>query len=51
MLTMEISTTHMISLNGLNFQSWKAKMKDFLYVKNYYVPIFLEAKPEDKTDE
>ena len=30
---MEISTIRMISLNGLNFQSWKEKMKDLLYIK------------------
>ena len=26
-------------------------MKDLLYVKNYFGPVFMEEKPEDKTDE
>ena len=41
----------MISLNGLNYQAWKGKMKDLLYVKDYYKPVFLEVKPEDKTED
>ncbi len=41
----------MISLNGLNYQAWKGKMKDLLYVKDYYKPVFLETKPEDKTED
>ena len=48
---MEISTSRMILLNGLNFQSWKEKMKDLLYIKNYFYPIFIEEKPKDKIDD
>ncbi|KAK0594999.1 hypothetical protein LWI29_002469 [Acer saccharum] len=27
------------------------KMEDLLYVKDYYLPVFAEQKPEDKTDD
>ena len=40
----------MIYLNGSNYQLWKTKMEDLLYVKGYYLPVFSTEKPEDKTD-
>lgn len=30
---MEVNTSIMISLNGTNYQVWKSKMDDLLYVK------------------
>ena len=41
----------MISLNGTNYQAWKGKMEDLLYVKEYWKPVFAEAKPDDKSDD
>ena len=40
----------MVNLNGSNYQIWKGKMEDLLYVKDYYMPVFNTDKPEDKTD-
>ncbi len=48
---MEASTSRMISLTGLNYQAWKRKMKDLLYVKDYYQPVFQEAKPKGKSED
>ena len=41
----------MISLNGTNYQAWKGKMEDLLYVKEYWKPVFTETKPDDKSDD
>ncbi|VVA98897.1 unnamed protein product [Arabis nemorensis] len=41
----------MISLDGSNYHIWKSKMEDLLYVKELYVPVFEEKKPEDKTED
>lgn len=30
---MEVNTSIMISLNGTNYQVWKSKIEDLLYVK------------------
>ena len=48
---MESNTSRMITLNGSNYHTWKGKMEDLLYVKNYYLPVFATDKPSDKTDE
>ena len=40
----------MISLNGTNYHLWKGKMEDILYVKYYYLPVFVEEKSVDKSD-
>ena len=50
-LKMEANTSRMISLNGTNYQAWKGKMEDLLYVKEYWKPVFAEAKPDDKSDD
>lgn len=41
----------MISLNGANYHLWKGKIEDLLYVKGFHVPVFQEAKPDEKTDD
>ena len=48
---MESNTSRMITLNGSNYHTWKGKMEDLLYVKDYYLPVFTTDKPSDKTDE
>ncbi|XP_074580577.1 retrovirus-related Pol polyprotein from transposon TNT 1-94 [Curcuma longa] len=48
---MEANTSKMIMLTGSNYSSWKSRMEDLLYVKNYYMPVFSTEKPEDKTEE
>ncbi len=42
-----MNVTRMTTLDGLNYQSWRAKMEDLLYVREYYKSVFLEVKPED----
>ena len=41
------NTNKMISLNGTNYQVWKEKMEDLLYIKEYYKPIFQTVKPDE----
>lgn len=48
---MEVNTSRMISLNGSNYNVWKRKMEDLLYVKGFHVPVFSTEKPERKSDE
>jgi transposase InsO family protein len=48
---METNTSRMISLNGSNYQAWKGKMEDLLYVKEYWKPVFADAQPDDKSDD
>ncbi|WJX62730.1 hypothetical protein P8452_47694 [Trifolium repens] len=48
---METNTTRMISLNGSNYNVWKGKMEDLLYVKGFHLPVFSNEKPEGKRDE
>ena len=43
---MEVNTSRMISLNGTNYQAWKGKMEDLLYVKEYWKPVFSTEMPE-----
>ena len=50
-MKMEENTSRMISVNGTNYQAWKGKMEDLLYVKEYWKPVFAEAKPDDKSDD
>ena len=47
---METNTTRMMSLNGSNYNVWKGKMEDLLYVKGFHLPVFSSDKPEDKSD-
>lgn len=47
---MEVRTSKMISLNGSNYQLWKSKMKDLLFVTKMHLPVFSESKPDDKSD-
>jgi hypothetical protein len=44
---MEVNTNRMISLNGKNYRAWKSKMKDLLYVKEYWKPVFSTEMPND----
>ncbi|GKV35980.1 hypothetical protein SLEP1_g44167 [Rubroshorea leprosula] len=41
----------MITLNSSNYQLWKGKMEDLLYVKEFHEPIFSEQKPDNMKDE
>ena len=47
----EPNKSRMITLNGVNYVIWKGKMKDLLYVKNFYKPVFTNVKPDNITDE
>ncbi|CAA0810587.1 Unknown protein [Striga hermonthica] len=47
---METNTSRMVTLNGSNYHVWKGKMEDLLYVKDYYLPVFTDKKPSDKTN-
>jgi len=40
----------MVTLNGSNYNIWKAKMKDLLYVKFFYKPVFGDEKPSNISD-
>ena len=48
---MEVNTSRMISLNGMNYHKWKGKMKDLLFVKSLHLPVFATSKPDSKSDE
>jgi hypothetical protein len=41
----------MVSLNGSNYNVWKGKMEDLLYVKGFHLPVFSSEKPDGKSDE
>ncbi|TXG49453.1 hypothetical protein EZV62_025328 [Acer yangbiense] len=45
---MEVNKSRMINLNSSNYHVWKGKMENLLYVKDYYLPVFAELKPEDE---
>ena len=47
---MEVNTNRMITLNGSNYHTWKGKMEDLLYVKNYHLSVFTTEKPDNKSD-
>lgn len=47
---MDNNNGRMISLNGNNWQIWKAKMEDLLYSKDLYDPID-GKKPEDMSED
>ena len=47
---MEVNTNRMITLNGSNYHTWKGKMEDLLYVKDYHLPVFTTEKPDNKSD-
>ncbi|CAH1425256.1 unnamed protein product [Lactuca virosa] len=47
---MEANTNRILNLNGSNYQVWRGKMEDLLYVKDYYMHVFNTEKPKDKTD-
>ena len=41
----------MVCPNGRNYNIWKRKMKDLLFVKKMHLPVFSTHKPENVTDE
>ena len=41
----------MVCLNGRNYNIWKNKMKDLLFVKKMHLPVVSTHKPENVTDE
>nr|KYP73286.1 Retrovirus-related Pol polyprotein from transposon TNT 1-94 [Cajanus cajan] len=43
--------TKMIVLNGTNYHLWKGKMKDLLFVKKMYFPVFTSQKPDSMSEE
>ena len=50
-LNMDTNSTKMVTLNGSNYQVWKRKMEDILYVNDFlHLSIFFDEKPDDKTD-
>ena len=48
---MEGNIRKMVCLNGINYNIWKSKMKDLLFVKKMHLPVFSAHKPEIVTDE
>ncbi|GLU00724.1 hypothetical protein SLE2022_180700 [Rubroshorea leprosula] len=48
---MEVNQSKMITLNSSNYQLWKGKMEDLLYVKEFHEPVFSEQKPDSMKDE
>ena len=48
---MEANLSRMITLNGSNYHTWKGKMKDLLYVKQFHLPVFVSEKPEKLSEE
>lgn len=40
----------MMTLNGSNYYVWRGRMKDQLYLKDYYLPVFASEKPKSITD-
>ena len=48
---MEGNMIKMVCLNGRNYNIWKSKMKDLLFVKKMHLPVFSAHKPENVTDE
>uniref|UniRef100_A0ACD5V194 Uncharacterized protein n=1 Tax=Avena sativa TaxID=4498 RepID=A0ACD5V194_AVESA len=48
---MEVNTNRMISLNGTNYQAWKIKMKDLLYVMDYWKLVFSTKMPSDMQED
>ena len=40
----------MITPNGSNYNVWKAKMEDLLYIKKFHQLVFVTKNPNDKTD-
>ena len=41
----------MVVLNGTNYQKWKGKMKDLLFVKKLHLLVFALDKSEKKSEE
>jgi len=48
---METNTSRMITLNDSDYNIWKTKMEDLLYVKKFHPPIFGNKKPSNISDE
>ncbi|GKU90802.1 hypothetical protein SLEP1_g4753 [Rubroshorea leprosula] len=48
---MEVNQSKMITLNSSNYQLWKGKMEDLLYVKEFHELVFSEQKPNSMKDE
>ena len=47
---MKINKNRMITLNGSNYHTWKGKMEELLYVKDYHLFVFAIEKPDNKSD-
>ena len=48
---MEGNIRKMVCLNGINYNIWKSKMKDLLFVKKMHLPVFSAHKPKNVTHE
>jgi len=48
---METNTSGMVTLNDSNYNIWKVKMEDLIYVKNFHTPVFSNEKPSNISDE
>ena len=49
-LKMKVNTNRMITLNGSNYHTWKDKIEDLFYVKDYHLLVFAIEKPDNKSD-
>jgi len=48
---MEANISKLINLNGSNYQVCEGKMKNILYVKNYYLLVYETKKLDNNSDE
>lgn len=46
---MEANTTHMVTLNWLNYAMWNSKMENLIYVKSFHQTVFDATKLNNKT--
>lgn len=42
--------SEIMCLNGRKYHTWKEKIKDLLFMKKIYLPIFASNKPHSMTD-
>ena len=46
---MEANLSRMVTLNGSNYHTWRGKMEDLLYVKQFHLSVFTTEKPANKS--
>ena len=47
----EMNMNKMVCIHGRNYNIWKSKMKDLLFVKKMHLHVFSSYKPENVTNE